>query len=189
MVADTNQDLTSILKRWNDGDELAPGELMEALYDHLRRIARQRLRAERAGHTLEPTALVNELYMTLSAQRRMSWQNRNHFLAVSSQLMRRLLAEYARNRNAQKRRRIQVTLSDAHAVGDGIDVDVLTLHATLEKMEELHPREARVVELRYFGGMTFDEIATEVGVSEATAKRDWRFARSWLLAELRDPAS
>jgi len=187
MTARPSANITAILRRWSNGDTGAADELMDAVYADLRRLARQRLRGERANHTLQPTAMVNELFLVLRQQRRISWQSRNQFLALSCHLMKRLLLDHARRRHAQKRHATYVTLDDGDAVQDPVTVDALQLSQALEKLAASHPREARVVELRYFAGFTAEEVAAQLGVAPVTVKRDWRFARSWLLAELAEP--
>ena len=154
---------------------------MDRVYPHLRRIAQNHFRRENANHTLQPTALVNELYVKLIGQRQPEWRNRSHFYAIASRLMRRLLIDHARRKGRNKRKRILVTLTERSATTEDPVVDLIALDAALAKLEERFPRESRVVELRYFGGLTHEEVAAQLGVSLITVKRDWRFARTWLL--------
>lgn len=177
--------VTELLRAWGGGDAGALPELMERVYVDLRKIARNQFRRERADHTLQPTALVNELYVRLQRHGPMEWRDRRHFYSIASRLMRRLLVDHAREHGARKRKAIKVTLRDDAAAGGLLDLDLLTLESALAKLEARYPRECRVVELRYLCGLSNDEVAEAVGTSLATVKRDWTFARSWLLRELR----
>ena len=183
--------VTELLRAWGDGDEDALGRLMPLVHQELRRLAGRHMAGERVGHTLQPTALVNEAYLRLIGSRKVRWQDRAHFYALSSQLMRRTLVDYARSRQARKRGGDwrQVTLDEplvAHARGS----DLVALDDALSALAEIDPRKARVVELRYFGGMTARESAETLGVSEDTVLRDWKLARVWLMRELdRGPRS
>jgi RNA polymerase sigma factor (TIGR02999 family) len=155
------------------------------VYAELRRLARGQLRGERRGHTLAPTALVHEACLRLLGERRIDWQDRAHFLAVTANLMRRILVSYARRHRAAKRGGgAAVTLHDDDARAEGRDVDLIALSDSLAKLEALDARQARVVELRYFAGMTIEETAEVLAVSPATVKIDWSLARAWLLREL-----
>ena len=165
------------------GSSRSPDPLV---YDELRRQARRQLRRERVGHTLQPTALVHEAFLRLAGQSQAQWQNRRQFFAVASRVMRRVLVDQARARAASKRGDglTRVALDDAVATGASPDVDVLALDQALDRLEQLDPRQARVVELRYFGGMSAAEAAEAVGLSLATVNRDWAMARAWLFREL-----
>lgn len=176
--------ITRLLRAWSDGDDAALQKLMDVVYEELRRIARAHVRREGAAASMRPTELVSELYMKLQAQRHVDLKDRAHFYAVASGVMRRLLVDHARHKRAGKRRGVHVTLSEGHAVGSGPNVDVLVLDDAMKKLEIEYPRECRVVELRYFAGLTVEEIAETLGVGSATVKRDWRFARTWLLGEM-----
>ncbi|MFN7972959.1 MAG: ECF-type sigma factor [Acidobacteriota bacterium] len=176
-------DLTRLLRQWSDGDERVLDALMERTYAELRRIARAHFRRERGDHTLQPTALVNELFMKLTDVAGVSFRDRAHFYSIASRIMRRLLIDHARMHDAGKRRGARVTLHDDMAVVDA-SCDTAALAAALEKLEGRYPRESRVVELRYLCGLTNEEAASVLDVSLATVKRDWKFARSWLLCEL-----
>jgi RNA polymerase sigma factor (TIGR02999 family) len=178
-------DVTRLLLAWNNGEEAAAAPLMDAVYAELRRLAGAHLRRERRDHSLAATALVNEAYVKLVDQRRVRWQNRSHFFAIASRVMRRLLVDHARERAAAKRG-AQLTVSL-----EGIDVpaatrspDLLALDAALEKLARLDQRQARLVELRFFGGLTIPEAANVLQVADITANRDWVLARTWLFREL-----
>jgi RNA polymerase sigma factor (TIGR02999 family) len=160
--------------------------LFSALYQDLRRVARSRLRQERADHTLSATALTHEAYMRLSAQDRVAWQNPAHFVAMAATMMRRILVDHALAKQADKRRGEHITLSavDLEAQAAPAQVEVLDLHRALEAFATRDPRAARVVELRYFGGLELEEIAEVLDISLATVKRDWTVARAWLRARL-----
>ena len=174
--------ISQLLFEVSHGNRNAEAELMTQVYGELRRLARKYMRAERANHTLQPTALVNEAYMRLMAEPGVSWQNRAHFFATAAQLMHHILVDHARARKAAKRGGIQhqVTLNEALASAENNSVDVLALHEALEKLAKLDERQARVVELHFFGGMTFAEIAHVLDASDRTVKRDWEMARAWL---------
>jgi len=184
MTSRASSDVTRLLHEWNAGSPEALERLMDRVYLDLRKIAQNHFRRERKDHTLQPTALVNELFVKLRDQDRVEWQNRSQFYALASRIMRRLLIDYARERGREKRRRIQVTLNEDAAVSAGPVVDLLALDVALRKLESDHPRESQVVELRYFGGLTHEEVAEQLGVSVITVKRDWRFARTWLMREI-----
>lgn len=174
--------ISQLLFEISNGNRLAEAALMTQVYDELRRLARKYMRTERASHTLQPTALVNEAYMRLMADPSTSWQNRAHFFATAAQSMHRILVDHARARKAAKRGGIQhqVTLNEALVSAENKSVDVLALHEALEKLAALDERQASVVEMHFFGGMTFPEIAHVLDASERTVKRDWEMARGWL---------
>ena len=175
--------VTVLLRRWSDGDVAALDALLPAVQDELRRLARSYMRREREGHTLEPTALVNEAYIRLVDQHAVRWASRGHFFAIAAQAMRRVLVDHARGHVAAKRGggAERVTLSGVAAGGDErVGVDVLWLHEALERLARLDARQARVVELRYFAGMSVDEVAEVLEISPATVKREWSTARLWL---------
>lgn len=159
---------------------------MPLVYDELRRLAARYLRSERPGHTLQPTALVNEAYVCLAAQKGVQWQNRAHFMAIAANTMRHLLVDHARERGALKRGgdRQRVTLHSSIRVDDR-DVDILALDEALTKLEGFDPDGCRVVELRYFGGLTVEETAEAMRISPATVKRRWALVKAWLYRELR----
>ena len=178
-------DVTTLLVQWSNGDEGAAAPLLDAVYGELRGMARAQLRRERPGHTLPGTALVHEAYVKLVDQRRVKWQNRAHFFAVAAQVMRRLLVDHARTRGAQKRgQSVLVSRADVEPAVDVPDIDVLALDRALEKLTALDPRQGRLVELRFFGGLTVEETAVVLDVAPITVKRDWVLARTWLHREL-----
>lgn len=181
-----DRDLTDWLRRWSQGEQAALDGLAPLVVDELRQMARRQLRAEPSGHTLEPTSLVNELFLRLLRRRRVTWQNRRQFFAFAGQAMRRLLVDHARRRRAAKRgqRPIRVSLSVLdHRRKEG-DVDLLRLDDALRSLERMEPRQARVVELRFFGGLEHREVADALDLSEATVRRDWTSARAWLFRQL-----
>lgn len=180
-------DLTLLLRGLKAGSKETLERVMEAVYPELRRIARVKLSRERAGHTLQPTALVHEAYLKLVEQDNVSWANRSHFYAVAATAMRRILVDHARRRGADKRGggAIHVTLSAAgENLPSGPTSDILAVDEALRKLEQLNPLKAKVVELRYFAGLEETEVAEVLGVSRSTVQRDWRFAKAWLLREL-----
>ena len=177
-----SQPLTELLARWGAGDREALDQLIPAVYQELRRVARAHLARERPGHTLQPTALVHEVYLRLGSYERISWLDRAHFFAVASRIMRRVLVDQARRRAAAKRggSATRVTLTELHGTGRSMEVDILALHEALTLLEEKDARQCGVVEMRYFGGLDYEEIADVLGVSVPTVKRDWRVAKLWL---------
>lgn len=181
--------VTELLRLSSQGDPSAEARLMEVLDGELRRLAVNCMKSERRDHTLQPTALVNEAYMRLLGQRGRDWQNRGHFLAVATQVMRRVLIDYARARRSEKRAGHVQRVPFDEAIGS-LDErwaeEVLDLDAALKRLAEMDPRQARIIELRFFGGLTEAEIAVELGVSERTVKREWKVGRAWLYGELRD---
>jgi RNA polymerase sigma factor (TIGR02999 family) len=178
--------ITQLLVDWNNGRTGALEDLLPLVYAELRRLAAQRLRLERPDHTLQPTALVHEAYIRLVDQRRVHWQNRAHFYGVAAHVMRRILVDRARARKADKRGAgwERVTLIGDKASSGSRDVDVVALDDALTRLAALDPQQERIVELRYFGGLTLEETAEVVGISTATVKREWAIARAWLRAEL-----
>jgi len=175
-----------LLKAWREGDETALEALMPLVHDELRRIARRCLYGERANRSVQATELVNEAYLRLVDVQHVDWQNRTHFLAMSARLMRRVLVDLARSRGADKRGggAVLVTLDDAAIGGMTPDADVIRLDDALHALAALDDRKSRVVELRFFGGLTVDETAVALQVSSKTVLRDWEFARAWLQREL-----
>jgi RNA polymerase sigma-70 factor, ECF subfamily len=178
--------ISELLFEVSQGNREAEAALMTQVYGELRRLARKYMRAERANHTLQATALVNEACLRLMGQQGVTWQDRAHFFASAAQLMRHILVDHARARKADKRggEQQQVTLSEALISEESKSVEVLALHEALEKLARLDPRQARVVELHFFGGLTFEEIAYVLDTSERTVKRDWTMARAWLKLQL-----
>jgi RNA polymerase sigma factor (TIGR02999 family) len=188
MPSPPHPDLTELLADASSGDRDALSALFPIVYDELRQAAAAALRRERPEHTLQPTALVHETFLRLADDSRVWWENRSHFLAIASKVMRRILVEHARGRNAQKRgsgeaRRslddIDVPMPDAAG-----GVDLVALDDALARLASLDPRQARIVELRFFGGLTVEETATVIGSSPRTVKRDWQVARAWLKREM-----
>lgn len=182
----TTTNVTRLLLDWDAGDSSALDRLMPVVSEELHRRASQYFRRERASHTLQPTALVNEVYLRLVDQRRVGWQNRAHFFAISARILRRVLVDHARRRKAAKRGDTAVTLGAAALVDAGAsrDVDLIALDDALEELAELEPRQCRVIELRFFGGLTIKETAEVLEVSPATVKLDWNMARAWLFNSL-----
>jgi RNA polymerase sigma-70 factor (ECF subfamily) len=184
-TASASTDATRLLRAWREGDKSALERLTPIVYRDLRRLARRYLLAERSGHTLQPTALVNEAYMRLVDYRRMQWQDRAHFIAVSAQLMRRILVEHARRRNLKRGRDMRhVSLDQAPELGCTRANEVVALEEALDELARMDPRKARVVELRYFGGLSVEETAAVLSISAVTVRRDWISARAWLYREL-----
>jgi RNA polymerase sigma factor (TIGR02999 family) len=175
-------DVTQLLRAWNDGSLAARDEVLALVYEPLRHIAEHHLRREREGHTLQPTALVHELYLKLAQQRRVSWNDRIHFLAVAAQVMRRILVDHARHRMRDKRGAgiVPVAIDEALDVQVAENVDLIKLDDALTDLAAVFPDQARIVELRFYGGLTIEEIATATGVSPATVSREWTMARAWL---------
>jgi RNA polymerase sigma factor (TIGR02999 family) len=177
-------DVTALLIEWSGGDPDALERLMPVVYGELRKLAASYLREERPDHTLQPTALVHEAYLRLTNQRQVAWQNRAHFFGIAARMMRRILVDYARRRRAAKRNaaawRVATDVPDAL---DGFP-ELLALDRALSSLERLDPQQARVVELRFFAGLTVEETAEAVGISAATVKRDWRTAKAWLRREI-----
>jgi RNA polymerase sigma factor (TIGR02999 family) len=183
----SSSEITRTLIRFSKGDNSALDFLLPAIYDELRRLAAAQLQHERPGHTLQPTALAHEAYLRLVNQRDVTWQNRAHFLGVAAQAMRRILADHARRHRAEKRGgdAVRVTIDESDLPAAPSDVMADELDVALEDLARLEPRHARIVELRFFGGLTIEETAEVVGVSPATVKRDWMLARAWLYRELK----
>jgi RNA polymerase sigma factor (TIGR02999 family) len=175
-------DVTGLLHAWVGGEPQAREQLMLAVYGELRRRAAARLRRERPGHVLQPTALVHEAYLRLVGQRQTEWQNRAHFFAVASEMMRRILVDHARRRKTAKRSGgwARVTVDEAIGQSDPPDVNILDLDAALSELASLDLRKSRVAELRFFGGLSPDETAGALGISRATVDREWQVARAWL---------
>ena len=178
--------ITQLLIRWRNGDQTALDELAPRVYSELRRLARYFLRQERPGHTLQPSDLVHEAYLRLANEKEIDWQNRAHFFGVAAVRMRHILVEHARSRQAAKRGagEYRLTLSEADRLTDKRDVNLLALDEALRRLEALDPQMSRVVELRYFGGLTIEETAEALRISPASVKRDWSMARAWLRNEL-----
>jgi RNA polymerase sigma-70 factor, ECF subfamily len=186
MATRSSDDITELLERWNNGEDDARDELIPLVYGELHRLAVTYLRRERREHTLQPTALVNELFLKFSEQHHMSWQNRRQFFGVAAQFMRRILVDYARAHHAAKRGgdRVCVSLRNIASFGAQPDADLLALHDVLNELEQFDPDQARLVELRFFGGLTIKETAEVMGISHATVEREWKVAKAYLKREL-----
>lgn len=174
--------VTQVLIDWSKGNERAVDELLPAVYQELRRLAAAHMSRENSGHTLQPTALVHETYLKLIDQRQVDWKTRAHFFGLASEIMRRILVNYARDRAAGKRGggAQQVSMSAADNIFEKTDVGVLALNEALEQLARIDPRKVRVVELKFFGGMKAAEIAEVLQISVATVEREWSFAKAWL---------
>ena len=179
-------DVTVLLGQWSRGNRDALNELLPQVYAELRRIADRQFRKERADHTLQPTALVNEAYLRLVDQRQVDWQNRAHFFGVAAQVMRRILVDHARRHGASKRGDGVrcVSIDEAKEVAAANEIPVLALDHALDRLDKIDSELAKIVELRAFGGLTIEEAAHVLSVSPSTAKRDWRTAKAWLNREL-----
>jgi len=178
-------DVTGLLVAWSKGDQGARSRLIEAVYAELRRLARGYLQRERPDHSLPPTALVHEAYLKLIDQRQVHWQNRSQFFAIAAHVMRRILVDHARSHYALKRGAgDRVPLEDRDAGFEPLGVDVLALDVALERLSNAYPRQGQLVELRFFGGLTVEEIAAVLDVAPITVKRDWALAKAWLYREL-----
>jgi RNA polymerase sigma-70 factor (ECF subfamily) len=184
-------DITTLLVAWGRGDEAALDQIIPLVHRELHQIARRCLKGERAGHTLQPTALVNEAYLRLVDVRRVNWKNRTHFLAMSARLMRRVLVDFARSRQYQKRGGgvMKVSLDEADVVSTERGQDLVALDEALTALSAIDERKARVIEMRFFGGLTAEETAAVLDVSRETVLRDWRLARAWLMQQLLKSAS
>jgi RNA polymerase sigma-70 factor (ECF subfamily) len=184
---ETSQDaeVSTLLQAWSEGDKNALDKLTPIVFNELHRLARHYLNGERTGITLQTTALVNEAYLRLVDYKRMRFENRAHFFAVSAQLMRRILVDHARRRNPKRGAGVQhISLDDTAVVGPGRDEDLVALDHALEGLARFDPRKARVVELRFFGGLSVEETAEVLKVSQITVMRDWSTARAWLYREM-----
>jgi len=181
-MAEPARAVSELLTSWARGDTRARDELLPLVYDELRRVARGYLRRERRGHTLQPTALVHEAYLRLIGRGRIPWQNRAHFYGVAAQMMRRVLVDHARGRAAAKRpdEALRVTLDEHAATVQPRECELLLLDRALDELITLDPRQGRIVELRYFGGLSEQEVADLLSLSRATVTREWQTARAWL---------
>jgi RNA polymerase sigma-70 factor (ECF subfamily) len=178
-------DISLLLRAWTEGDQLALRDLTPIVYAELRRLAHRYMRGERSNHSLQTSALVNEAYIRLVDYKRMRWQNRAHFFAVSAQLMRRILVEHARRHNLKRGRGVQHVSFDEAVVMSGVPgVDLVALDDALKALARVDPRKVQVVEMRFFGGLTVEETATVLKVSPVTVRRDWSSAKIWLYREL-----
>ncbi|HEU4766199.1 MAG TPA: sigma-70 family RNA polymerase sigma factor [Pyrinomonadaceae bacterium] len=180
------QGVTELLVAWSEGDKAALDELMPVVYDELRRLARIHLSRERPDHTLQTTALVHEAYLRLVDQRSVNWQNRAQFFGIAAQMMRRILINHAKDRHAQKRQgyATKVSLDEAVSFFERREVDLMALDEALNGLAALDPQQAQIVELRFFGGLTIDEVSEVLNISPATTKREWDSAKLWLRRQL-----
>jgi RNA polymerase sigma factor (TIGR02999 family) len=186
MTPTSPDEVTQLLLDWGGGDKAAIDKLMPLVYEELRRLARHYMRRERAGHTLQTTAIVNEAYLHLINQRDVQWQNRAHFFGIASHLMRRILASYARSRHYAKRGggARQVSLDEAMIVSEERVAEMVALDDALNALAEIDERKSRIVEMRFFGGLSIEETAEVLGVSAGTVMRDWTLAKAWLRREI-----
>ena len=182
----SRQRVTELLQQWSHGDDAALAELTPLVYEELRRLAHHHMGGQRPDHTLQTTALVNEVYLRLADQTNPHWQNRAHFFAVAARAMRQILVSYARSQQSQKRGggAVKIELDEAAIVSPEQSQEIVDLHEALERLAMLDSRKAQVVELKYFGGLNYDEMAEVLKISPVTVRRDWRFARAWLYTEL-----
>jgi RNA polymerase sigma factor (TIGR02999 family) len=186
-VPDSSNPVTDLLVRWRAGDREALDSLMPLVYSELRRLAHSYLQRERSDHTLQSTALVHEAFLRLAGQNPPEWQNRAHFFGIAAHVMRQILVEYARAHSAAKRggaNPCKLTLEEALDLPKKIDVDVIALDGALDRLSELDPQQSRIVELRFFAGLTIEDTSEVMGISPATVKRDWTSARAWLHREI-----
>ena len=180
--------VTQLLQQWSRGDDAAVVELTPLVYEELRRLAHHYMEGQRPNHTLQTTALVNEAYLRLADQTNPSWQNRAHFFGVAARAMRQIVVDYARSQQSQKRGGglLRIELDEAAIVSPAESKEIVDLHEALERLATLDSRKAQVVELKYFGGLNYDEMAEVLKISRMTVRRDWEFARAWLHTELHD---
>ena len=182
----SQQRVTDLLVQWSQGDDAALAELTPLVYDELRRVAHHYLKGQRRNHTLQTTALVNEAYLRLADQTNPRWQDRAHFFAVAARAMRQILVDYARSQRSQKRGggALKMDLDEAALVSPEESKEIVELHEALEQLSALDSRKAQIVELKYFGGLNYEEIAEVLKISRITVRRDWEFAKVWLYTEL-----
>ena len=186
MDAGSRSDVTELLVAWSNGNQAARDQLMGVVYDELHRLARRYMRRESPGHTLQTSALLNEAFLRLVDQKNVHWQNRAHFFGIAAQMMRRILVDYARSRNYEKRGggARALSLDEALIVSDARNEEVVNVHEALEKLTEFDSRKGQIVELRFFGGLSIEETAEVLDVSPGTVMRDWTLAKAWLRREL-----
>jgi len=183
----SNEGITELLIDWGKGDQAALDRLMPLVYNELRRLASNYLRRERATHTLQPTALVNEAYLKLIDQTNAKWQNRAQFFGISAQLMRRILVDHARQHQAAKRggsNQQRLSITSAEQFAKQPEIDLLALNEALDELAQMDPQQGRIVELKFFAGLSIEETAEVLGISHATVERDWKIARAWLRRQL-----
>ena len=185
-MAQTSQNVTQLLIGWSNGDREALDALLPVVYEELRKQAANYLRRERVGHTLQTTALIHEAYLKLVDQKNVHWQNRAHFFGIAAQLMRRILVDHARTKKRAKRggSNIRVSFNEANVLSPSQNLDIVALDEALERLSEIDEQQSRIVELRFFSGLTVEETAAVLGISPATVKRDWSMAKAWLHREI-----
>ena len=185
-MAQTSQNVTQLLIGWSNGDREALDALLPVVYEELRKQAANYLRRERVGHTLQTTALIHEAYLKLVDQKNVHWQNRAHFFGIAAQLMRRILVDHARTKKRAKRggSNIRVSFNEANVLSPSQDLDIVALDEALERLSEIDEQQSRIVELRFFSGLTVEETAAVLAISPATVKRDWSMAKAWLHREI-----
>ena len=186
MLNVASHQITQLLVDWGRGDELALEQLMPLVYDELRRMARRYMRRQPSGHTFQTTELIHEAYLKIAGQEELNWRNRAHFFGVAAQAMRHILVDYARSKNSRKRGGLaeKITLADNLVAAENRSEEIVALDDALKQLAVLDERKSRVVEMKFFGGLNIEEIAEVLKLSPETVKRDWRFARTWLLREL-----
>lgn len=184
MSTKNKDEITALLGKITDGSETAPGELLELVYDDLRRLAAAYMANERSDHTLQATALVHEAYMRLVDWKNVTWQNRAQFFAIAASVMRNVLIDHARARRANKRAGHKLILDDAISIPEQRPIDLIALDEAIQSLEKVDPRQAKIVELRFFGGLSIEETAFILNVSESTVRREWTFAKAWFQREL-----
>ena len=184
-----SDEVTKLLNEMSSGDETSPDKLLEIVYDDLRRLAGAYMQNERSDHTLQATALVHEAYMRLVDWKNVSWQNRAQFFSVAAEVMRKVLIDHARARQAQKRSGHKLVLDEAISLPAGQPIDMIALDDALQALEKLDARQAKIVELRFFGGLSIEETAYVLKVGESTVRREWTFAKAWFQRELGDSAA
>src|SRR6267378_1395697 len=189
-LASSPEKVTQLLTDWREGNTAALAELTPLVYEDLRRLAHHYMSGQRPDHTLQATALVNEAYLRMADQTNPIWQNRAHFFAVAARAMRQIVVDYARSQQSQKRGGglLRIELDEAAIVSPAESKEIVDLHEALERLATLDSRKAQVVELKYFGGLNYDEMAEVLKISRVTVRRDWEFARLWLYTELHDTA-
>lgn len=190
-MAEPDGEVTQLLRKWSSGDEKARDQLMPVIYKELQRLAHHHLRRESDGHTLQTTALVHEVYLRLCGARELRWEDRAHFFAVAARMMRRILVDYARRQNAEKRggSAIRTALDDELAIPLQPGTDLVSLDDALEQLHNVDARKCQVVEMRFFVGLSAKEIAAALGTTEATVRRDWTIAKAWLYRYLEGKAA
>ncbi len=181
-----SENITQLLKSAQSGDRQSLDDFLPLVYQELKKIAAHKLSLERKNHTLQATALVHEAYMRLIDQHSVDWKNRSHFFAIASEMMRRILVNHAESHNAKKRGdgQTMISLDDVDVVANDSEVDLILLNTALNELAEFDDTQARIVEMKFFGGLTNEEVAEVLGVSDSTIKREWRMARAWLTTKL-----